>query len=181
MKRLYSVFLLAMLFSIPTPAQTETKCDLAAFVTDPASSVNVRSGPGKENRIVKTIQRDASRTMVHLSGVKGDWLKIEHAVNSKSEEVFSGAGWVFAPLLSITVGDADALKEGRLKVYRSPSKSSETVPFSSFGIELPVRGCRADWVRVKLPATGTGVSGTSVFGWMPRGAYCGNPWVECDY
>lgn len=179
MKHILATLMLSFLFCIPVPAQTETKCDLSAFATDSTSGVNIRAGAGRDFRIIKTVPKDERGTMFDVVGAKGEWLKVVYAVNSGNEAIFSGSGWVLAALLSIKTGGIEALKARRPTVYQSPNKSGGQIPFSDFGIGLPLRGCQESWVKVQLPAKGTATA-ARIFGWLPRGAYCGNPWIECD-
>ena len=158
----------------------ETKCELAAFVSDPASGVNIRSDAGTNFKVVKTIPADRAQTLVFIGGAKGDWLKITSAVNSKKTKVFSGTGWIHAPLLSVRLSGYEGFKSGKMKIYESPDRASPLLDYSSFGIDVPVETCQDDWFKVRLPVTGTHLSGQKVFGWVTRGAFCGSPWEDCN-
>lgn len=169
------ILIFLLLFSISVWAKTETKCDVHAFVTDPSSGVNIRSGAGKDFKIIKTIPKDKRQAVISIVGAKDDWLKISLVNNAVHETVFQGTGWVYAHLL--------AVKENRKKyrVYESPSTESKRIEIGLFEHILPLAGCKGEWVKVQLPVTGTGVSGISLTGWMPADSHCGNPWLECDY
>ncbi|HSK71316.1 MAG TPA: SH3 domain-containing protein [Pyrinomonadaceae bacterium] len=169
------ILIFPLLSCISVFAQTETKCDVPAFVTDPSSGVNVRAGAGKDSKIVKTVPKDEGRTMFDVVGSKGDWLKVAYAVNSKNENVFSGTGWVHAPLLGVKE------KLNKYKVFESPTTKSKRIDIGLFEHILPLAGCKGEWVKVQLPVTGTDVSEIKRTGWMPPGSHCGNPWMECDY
>ena len=177
MMRYALLFLIAANFSrISAFSQNETKCDLIAFTTKPASGVNVRSGPGKAFAIVKTVPRDVGRTIFRISASKGDWLKVTLAENSKApaETVFLGTGWIFAPLLSVTE------LRGYYKVFEAPSKRSKRIQVSLYDHTLPLAGCKGGWVKVELPVTGTSTSDNKRIGWLPPGTWCGNPAYECE-
>jgi hypothetical protein len=172
--------LLLLVFSIVLApaafAQAESKCDIIAFVTDPASGVNVRSGPGKDFSIVKTVPKDPGRTIFRVSASKGGWLKVTLAENSRApaDKVFSGTGWVFAPVLSLT-----ELRD-YYKVFEGPSRNSKRIDISLHDHILPLAGCKGGWVKVELPVTGTGVAEKKRTGWLPAGTWCGNPAYECE-
>lgn len=175
MRLFFSILIFAFLFSIPVFAQTaETKCGVSAFALDPSSGVNVRAGAGKNFKVVKTVPKDEGRTMFDVVGAKGDWLKVAYAVNSKNENAFSGTGWVHAILLAIKE------KRNGYKVFHTPSTKGRRINISLFDHALPLAGCQGEWVKVQLPVTGTEVSNPILTGWMPPGAFCGNPWIECD-
>lgn len=169
----FILFILLVGFS-SAHAQKETACNFPAFVTDPASGVNVRSGAGTDFEIVKTVPADSGTTMFDVVASKGDWLKISYAINSKNERVFAGAGWVYAPLLAVKE------KRERYEVFKLPNRRSEKIDISLYDHILPLYGCRGGWAKVRLPVTGTGVGDALVLGWMPSGTHCGNPWIECD-
>lgn len=175
MKYIYSVLFLTVLFPVHGASQTETKCEVSAFVADPKSGVNVRSGPGKDNRILKTVPKDEGRSYFNVIAVKGEWLKVDYAENSRNQKVLSENGWVFASLL--------AIREVRetYKVFESPNTKSKQIDVSLFDHILPLAGCKDRWIKVELPITGTGVLNKKLTGWLPPGSYCGIPWIGCDY
>jgi hypothetical protein len=170
-----AILTLTLLLSMTAFPQTETRCEIYAFPTTPEHSVFVRSRPDIESPIVKTVKPDPGRTMFDIIGMRGEWLKVSYAFNSKHASVFAGAGWVYAPLLAVKE------KRKRYKVFESPSATSKRIDVSLFDHILPLAGCDGEWAKVQLPVTGTGVSDKKKTGWMPQGTYCGNPWIECDY
>jgi uncharacterized protein YraI len=170
----FLLFLILMSAMI-TNAQAETSCDVGAFVTDPSSGVNVRSEPGTDAKILRTVPKDEGVTMFFIVGSKGDWLKVNYATDSKNNTAFSGTGWVHAPLLSVTE------RRNKYKIFKTPILKSERINVGLLGHFLPLESCSGEWLKVRLPVTGTGVGDLKVFGWMPAGTYCGNPWSECDY
>jgi hypothetical protein len=162
-----------MVFTISTVAQNEAKCDIAAFVADPASGVNVRARAGLSSKIIKTIPRDSGGTLVFIDGSKGDWMKISRAVNSKKTHVFSGVGWVHAPLFFVkTRGDGDDL----VMYYRNPRTETEEMGRIRSGLEVLVQGCSGDWINVLIPQRGT----EGFPAWLPHGSFCGSPWEDCE-
>lgn len=160
-------------------AQTETACELAAFVSDPSSGVRVRAGAGTDERVLQTIPADKNGTLVFIAGSRGDWLKISSAVNSRRKKVFSGTGWIYAPLVSVRLAGYEGFKSGKMKIYRTPDRAGETIDFTDFGITAEVYGCQGDWFKVRLPVTGTGTGDIKLFGWVTAGSFCGSPWEDC--
>lgn len=97
-----------------------TTCQFAAFITDPTSGVFVRAGAGADNAVIKTIPEDSGGTLVFIEVARGDWLKISSAVNSTKTKVFSGKGWIYAPLVSVKLAGYEGFEKGQLKVYQAP-------------------------------------------------------------
>lgn len=154
-------------------AQALDRCDVAAFVTDPNSGVNVRADAGRKFGIVTTIPRDSRGTLVFISGSKDDWLMISRAVNSKKTTVFSGVGWVHAPLVSVK---SSAAGDDLVLYYRRPRTETEAMGVVRSGLEVTVLGCSGDWIKILIPVRGT--EGTPA--WLPHGSYCGSPWEDCS-
>lgn len=153
-------------------AQKEVSCEIAAFVANPASGVNVRSGSGLNHKILKTIPRDSGGTLIFIEGAKGDWLKISSAVNAKKTKVFSGVGWVHAPLLAIKTSSKN---DDLIDYYETPDSRKEKLGNIRSGFDLNLLGCSGDWIKVSIPMRGT----EGVEGWLPRGSWCGSPWEDC--
>lgn len=174
MKNAFFVSLVLLICFSAANAQKEIACDIPAFVTDPSSGVNVRSGAGKNFKILKSVPRDKGKTMFFVTASKGDWVKVSYAVNSKNETAFEGTGWVFAPLLSVTE------KRNQYAVFKSPSRKSIKIEIGLYKHILPLYGCQDEWVKVRLPVTGTNIGDVLSLGWMPTGTHCGNPWLTCD-
>jgi hypothetical protein len=117
---------------------------------------------------VKTIPRDPAGTLVFIEGSKGEWLKVSRAVNSKKTTVFSGVGWVHAPLLFVkTRGDGDDL----VLYYRNPRTETEEMGSIRAGLEVLVQGCSGDGVKVLIPKRRT--EGTPA--WLPFGSFLQQP------
>lgn len=153
--------------------QSASKCDLAAFVPDPDSGVNVRSGAGTATSILQTIPRDPDGILVFFNRSKGHWLKISRAVDSKRRTVFSGTGWVYAPLLAVKTRGKE---EDLVMYYRNPRTETEELGSIRPGLDVLVQGCSEDWIKVLIPKRGT--EGLSA--WLPHGSFCGSPWEHCD-
>lgn len=172
-KNAFNITLILVLCILAVSAQGKVSCELAAFVNDPSSGVNVRSGPGLNNRILKTIPRDQGGTLVLIAGASGDWLKISSAVNSNRVRVFSGTGWVHAPLLSVkTRGGGDET----VPFYRNPRTETESIGSIRPELDVNVMGCSGDWIKVLIPQRGT----EAIPAWLPFGSFCGSPWEDCD-
>jgi uncharacterized protein YraI len=152
--------------------QKETACEIAAFVADPSSGVNVRSGAGANNSVITTIPKDAGGTLIFIDGAKGDWLKISSAVNSKKTRVFSGTGWVHAPLFFVKTSSKN---NALVNYYRTPNLRSEKLGSIRSELEVSLMGCSGDWVKVLIPMRGT----EGIEGWLARGSWCGSPWEDC--
>src|SRR5690554_314243 len=58
----------------------------------------------------------------------------------------------------------------KYKVHQRAGRTSETIDISLFAIDLPLAGCREDWVEVELPVTGTAIDNPVLRGWMPPGS-----------
>ena len=173
------IFPLLILFSSLTPyvgAQTETKCEMIAFVTDPDSVVELRSGPGKQHPVVKVIPKDPGRSTFSIVGSDNGWLKVTSVNDSglPSKKIFSGVGWALASDLAVT-----ELRQ-YYRVFELPSETSPRIDVSLFDAILPLEGCKDRWVKVRLPTTGTGTASTLRSGWLPDGSWCGNPEYDCE-
>jgi uncharacterized protein YraI len=155
--------------------QKETNCAAAAFVADPSVSVDVRSGPGSDFKVLRKIPRDPAGTSVIIDGSKGVWIKISRAINSKKIAVFSGTGWVQASLLSVkTRGEGKELHA----YYGSAGTETAAVVTGSLGAGLMVtlQGCSGVWVKALIPTPGT----EKKIGWLPHTSYCGSLWDDWE-
>lgn len=160
------------------PVQADTECNTYGFALDPMRSIELRAGAGEQFERIATVPADADRTLFGIVGVEHrsldiHWLKVDRVVDSNSQTVFSGTGWVPAIQLAVK-------SHPRYTVFVEPSMSAEPVDISLFDAVLPLSDCRGEWVQVELPVTGTEIIDPQLRGWMPSGAYCGNPWIECD-
>lgn len=160
------------------PAQTTSTCNTYGFVLYPERSIEVRAGAGEHFDLVDVVQPDEDQTLFSIIGIGGTefdgyWLKVDTAIDSRNQQVFSGTGWVQANALAVKSHPAYA-------VYADPSTHAKRVDISLFEAVLPLAGCRGEWVHVELPVTGTEIPDPVLRGWMPPGAYCANPWLACD-
>jgi hypothetical protein len=130
-----------------------TRCDLHAYVvdTDPAG-LNVRSGPGKQFPVIGNLPRHEYSVTVHVTGAGGGWLHIEGGEKQDTGEVvFSGAGWVFAPMLATQTKDYTGPDPGapRVKVFRQPSLRAAVVTRLPNETEVNLIGCKGRWAQVR--------------------------------
>lgn len=155
------------------PTHAATSCDIHAFSLDPETAIEVRSGPGNDFASIATVPADPGRTVFAVVEHSGEWTRVVHAVDSRGSEAFTGSGWVPAVKLAVR-------PPRKYKVHQRAGRTSETIDISLFAIDLPLAGCREDWVEVELPVTGTAIDNPVLRGWMPPGSACGNPWTGCD-
>jgi hypothetical protein len=170
--------LVLFLNTVVLPARAETECGTYAFALEPMRSIELRAGAGEQFDLIATVPADEGRTLFGIVGVEHrpldiHWLKIDRVVDSRGQTVFSGTGWVPAIQLAVK-------SHPRYTVFVEPSVRAEPVDISLFDAVLPLADCRGEWVQVELPVTGTEIVDPQLRGWMPAGAYCANPWVECD-
>jgi len=160
------------------PVHAEQSCNTYAFALEPLRTIELRAGAGEQFDLVATVPADEGGTVFGIVGVEHrsldiHWLKVDRVVDSNSQTVFSGTGWVPAIQLAVK-------SHPRYTVFVEPSMNADAVGISLFDAVLPLADCRNEWVQVELPVTGTEIEDPQLRGWMPSGAYCGNPWVECD-
>jgi hypothetical protein len=172
MRKLFLLFALFASGLSTAAAQTEVACETAGFSADPMSRINVREGAGTGHRVIKTLPRDPGGTLVFINGARGDWVKISSAVNSKKTRIFSGTGWVHAPLLSTRTSSRN---DDLIDYFLTPDRKSEKIGSIRSEFDLNLMGCSGSWVRVAVPLRGT----DGVKAWLPRGSYCGSPWEDC--
>lgn len=90
----------------PMGGDIVTNCDVHAYVIDPdPKGMNVRSGPGSTYKIIGNLpKQDVEGIGVHITGSKGDWVRIDLAVEEGGEQertLFKGEGWLYGPLLGV--------------------------------------------------------------------------------
>lgn len=154
----------------------ETRCEAAAFASNPRRGVNIRSGPGTSHRIVESIKSDPNNSLFMIDGASGDWLKVSDVIAQGGKNKFRGNGWVLARLLSVKLDGSD-VASGGLRVFAHPG--GRRISYSGFGVNVPLVSCTGNWLKVRLPVTGTGVGNTSATGWVTSGSFCGTPWGDC--
>ena len=153
----------------------QTPCDLWTNVLDPdPQGVNVRSGPGKMFDAVAKLPHDEYSLMVHVNGATGQWLRISEAERMESgENVFKGAGWVYAPGLATQTKNYAGLdpEEPRVKLYREPSKRSAVVLRLPNEVEVALTGCKGRWARVRHK---------NVEAWLDPDSQCHSTLTTCS-
>lgn len=152
-----------------------TPCDAEAYVNDPdPRGMNVRSGPGSEHAVIGNLpNQDVNGIGVHLTGSRGDWVRIDRAVEQGGDTervLFKGAGWVYAPLLG--VDGVGGLGGGGSPLYREPAAKGRVlvrVPVDGGGAR--VWGCRGRWMYVEHKG---------VKGWAAPGTLCSSALTNCS-
>lgn len=127
-----------------------TPCDVRAYVNDPdPNGMNVRSGPGSTYKVVGNLpDQQADGIEVHITGSRGDWVRIDSAEEQGGErKFFRGEGWVYAPLLGVDgMGGFDP---PGTPLYASARKGRVVarLPVENGGAR--VRGCRGRWTEIE--------------------------------
>lgn len=147
-------------------AQAVTPCDVRAYVNDPdPRGMNVRSGPGADFKVVGNLpNQQAEGVEVHITGSRGDWVRIDRAVEQGGETervFFRGEGWVYAPLLG--VDGVGGLEPPGTPLYRGPARSGRVLARLPVEGGAKVRGCRGRWTEVEYKG---------VRGWAPPDTLC---------
>ena len=154
----------------PMGGDIVTNCDVNAYVIDPdPKGMNVRSGPGSTFKIIGNLpKQDVEGIGVHITGSKGDWVRIDLAVEEGAEQertFFKGEGWLYGPLLGV-----DGIGGGT-KLYQQARTRSRVVgnlPGGSDG--AIVRGCQGKWMYVEYK---------KLRGWAAPDTLCSNSLTTC--
>jgi hypothetical protein len=176
--------LLAPLLVTPAPQSTthlghsrvEHSCDLRLNVVDPdPRGLNVRSGPGRTEKVIAVLEPVGEWVEVHVVGQAGDWLLIDRAEAVDDDapegmrEVFRGGGWVHSRGLGISellVGEGTVLR-------MAPAADADVVRRIARPEDEPkqtrVLGCRANYLEVDAD----GVRGFTT-------TYCTNERTTCS-
>jgi SH3-like domain-containing protein len=150
------------------------RCDVRAYVADQdPKGMNVRSGPGNSYKIIGNLpNHDVEGIRVHITGARGDWVRIDLAVEEGGAEdrtFFQGAGWLYGPLLGV---DGVGWIASGTKLYEEPMLRSRVLGRMPGGGESAVvRGCRGEWMYVEHK---------KVRGWAAPGTLCSNPLTTCS-
>jgi len=154
----------------PMGGHIVTRCDVDAYVIDrDPNGMNVRSGPGSTYKIIGNLpNQDVNGIGVHLTGSKGDWMRVDIAVEEGGDDdrtFFKGDGWLYGPLLGVDgVGSGTTL-------FREPSTKSSTIGNLPGGSEgATVRGCQGKWIYLEYK---------TLRGWAAPGTYCTNSLTTC--
>ncbi|HEX8146722.1 MAG TPA: hypothetical protein VF591_06055 [Pyrinomonadaceae bacterium] len=152
-------------------ADSVTPCDISAYVTDrDPDGLNVRSGPGSAHKVIGNLpdQQVEGGIVVHITGARGDWFRIDEAFEVGGEEervFFKGAGWVYGPLLG-----ADGVGGGTAVYQEMSAKSRVVTRVQGDSGGLTLRGCRGRWTYVEYK---------KVKGWAAPDTLCTNPLTTC--
>ena len=147
-----------------------SRCDVDAYVIDPdPKGMNVRSGPGNTFKIIGNLpKQDVEAISVHITGSKGDWVRIDLAVEEGGEQertFFKGEGWLYGPLLAV-----DGIGNGT-KLYQRAALKSRVVGKMPGGSEgAIVRGCQGKWMYVEY---------NKLRAWAAPNTLCTNPLTTC--
>ncbi len=142
----------------PAPAPAAATEGWKAVVS--GSVVNVRSGPGTNNKITGKFNRGTSLQVLEKSG---DWYKVQTP---------SGAGWMFGSLLKVTgapatpspspvvpasktstvaSGGQAVINGTNVNIRSGPGTEYDVVSRASMGDRLPLVDQSSYWYKVKLP------------------------------
>src|SRR3712207_5898512 len=141
-----------LLTSAPeTPAPKEVRCDVRANLmdSDPAGT-NVRSGAGRDFAAIGRLPTDRT-DLVSIVASEGAWVKISRAVDEEDEAVFAKPGWVYAPLLGMTVSwnPDDPGKSGSHSLHAGPNGKSRVLGRLPATAAVTLEGCEGRWVKIR--------------------------------
>jgi hypothetical protein len=156
----------------PALAQAETACEMAAFVANTDSGVRIRAEADLKAPIVGRLPANAGGTLVFIQGARNGWLKVTSAIDASKTRVFTGTGWIHAPLLAVRTFSRD---DSLVDYHASPDRQSDALGSLRAELDVNLLGCSGDWVKVAVPMRG----GADTEGWLPHGAWCGSPWEDC--
>ena len=155
------------------PASEQFACNVSAnlFDTDPAGT-NVRRGPGRDFAVVGRLPNDRT-DVIAISASQGAWVRIEGAVDDEGESVFGQSGWVYAPLLGMTVSwnPDDPEGQGNHRLYAGPGEAERVLARIEASSPVTLEGCAGEWVRVRHQDRS---------GWLAPAAQCVNTRTECS-
>jgi SH3-like domain-containing protein len=159
----------------PKVAAAAVRCDLRAYVVDPdPAGLNVRSGPGKLQAVVGVLPPHEYSVEVRVTGATGQWLRIEGGEEQDTGRVvFSGAGWVYGPMLATQTKDYGGPdpEAPRVKLYREPSLRAAVVLRLPNETEVNLVGCKGRWARVRHRQTE---------GWLAPDSQCHSTLTTCS-
>jgi len=179
MKLLIMVGIILLMYSVNvrgqmTQAAADSMCSASAFIVDrDPNGLNVRSGPNGKSKRIGKIPFDKDGTMVTFIAAEGKWLKIKEVWNMEEKTVFSKTGWVYAPLLAITISKQDPDSDFA-NAYEMPSTNNKVVARLPVFKEFRLEGCFESWLKVTIP----GKKG-SVSGWVEDKDQCDLAQTNC--
>ncbi len=157
--------------SKPVAAAPVVPCDVNAYVVEEdENGLNVRSGPGKEQKVIAVLTgTDQDEQVVHITGISGNWVRISTAEALDGKSLFKGTGWVFASKLGTSVRpDGKGAYEARL--YEEPNIKSPVVGKIPAEDGTVILSCKGKWVQVK---------NDKLKGWLSPEGQCPNPVTTC--
>lgn len=173
MKRLILMFVIAVAPAAGAAAQTEVRCDVRPNLidTDPGGT-NVRGGAGRTFPVIGSLPAERTDVVTVVAG-RGSWVKISGAEDEDGGRVFDGVGWLFAPLLGMTVSwnPDDKLKKGSHNLHAAPSAKSPVLTRLPAESPLTLLGCDGRWAKVKYGRR---------TGWVAPEAQCVNTRTNCS-
>jgi SH3 domain-containing protein len=139
-------------------------CKLKAYVIDPdPKGLNVRTRPDPKSPSIAVIPRDPDGTIVEIQGSDGLWLLISKAETIGKKQVFTGKGWVYAPMLGTET-------RAKAKLYLEPDIKSHPVSTVDQEQEVIMQSCQGNWAKVKFK---------NYLGWLGSAYNCPNPVTTC--
>jgi SH3-like domain-containing protein len=155
----------------PAAAAPVVPCDADAYVVEEdEKGLNVRSGPGKEHKVIAVLTGDDDdEQMVHITGVSGGWVRISTAEALDGKSLFKGTGWVFASKLGTSVRP-DGKGGYQARLYQEPNLKSAVVGKIPAEDGTAIISCKGKWVQVKS---------ATLKGWLSPEGQCPNPVTTC--
>lgn len=151
-----------------SPTDAQRTCQISAYVIDKdPKGVNVRSGPGKDYKIVGNLPTTTIAVFVDLAASQGSWVQLTKAVDPQEKVEFQGTGWVYAQLLGTTTRGYGT--QG-VSVYSSADKQSSVKGRIPPNTGVTLLGCDQKWALVDYQGTK---------GWIAPDAQCPNPLTTC--
>ena len=191
----------------PALAQAETACEMAAFVANTDSGVRIRAEADLKAPIVGRLPANAGGTLVFIQGARNGWLKVTSAIDASKTRVFTGTGWIHAPLLAVRTFSRD---DSLVDYHASPDRQSDALGSLRAELDVELRTLMRPLFQKHQDDIITGVfsstmmqdwdagdvnllgcsgdwvkvavpmrGGADTEGWLPHGAWCGSPWEDC--
>lgn len=168
---LMQIHLLAASAPAPELPQYPLACRIRAYIAAPGpKGLAVYAGPGEQYGQIKLIENQTDTEMLSVRFGQGNWMRISDVQTSKGQLLFAGPGWVYGPILAVSI--RPGFIEGQtVNLYAEPdtrSKVTAEVPvFSS----AKVLNCQGGWVKVR---------GAGGEGWLHPDHQCGSPGGQCS-
>lgn len=147
---------------------TIVRCDVEAYAN---GRLNVRSGPGKTYKAIRNLpDQNVEGMRVHIKAASGEWVRIDRVIGESGDPertLFHGAGWVYAPVLSVS---GMAITEGGTNLYQDATKKSRVIIRVPAGDDATVLGCHGQWMYVEYKKER---------GWAAPNTMCANSLTTC--